>query len=484
MKKLCCFLLLAGFVSSLSAQEDSIVMHINGIPVSKSEFEYNYNKNNNDGVLDKKTVEEYAQLYINYKLKVQAALDAHLDTLSSFQKEFRTYRDQQIRPMLVPEGAVEQECVDYYTRMKESLQGKELIQPSHIFIRVKQTADKNEQAVAKARIDSVYKALQDGADFEELAKNISQDPQSAVRGGALPWVGPNQTLKEFEDVAYSLEVGKYSQPFLSTVGYHIVKLLGKKDLESYEELRPNIKRYLESQGLADHIAAQMLESMSRQSTPQKTVEEILDEKTEEFCAQDMELKYLIQEYHDGLLLFEECQREVWEPASKDTLGIASFFKKNKKQYEWKEPHFRGMIYYCQNAKDVKAIQKLLKKVPEEKWTTTVRETFNKDSVTVRMERRIFKKGDNPNVDALALKDKSSQMVPIEGYPYAGIIGKKLKNGPADWTDIGNQIVSDYQREREDEFVAELRKRYPVEIHEDVLKTVRSVSTDKDTSNKE
>ncbi len=485
MKKFCCYLVLAGAINSLAAQEDPIVLHINGKPVTKSEFEYNYNKNNTDGVLDKKSVEEYAQLFINYKLKVEAAIDAKLDTLSSFQKEFRTYRDQQIRPMLVPDGAVEEECQAYYSRIKESLQGKELIQPSHIFIRVKQTADKNEQAAAKVRIDSVYKALQDGADFEALAKSVSQDPQSAVRGGALPWIGPNQTLKEFEDVAYSLEVGKYSQPFLSTVGYHIVKLLGRKNLEPYEELRPNIKRYLESQGVAEHLAARVLDSMSKQSTPPKTVEEILDEKTEQFCAQNLELKYLIQEYHDGLLLFEECQREVWEPAGKDTLGIANYFKKNKKKYEWKEPHFRGMIYYCQNPKDVKAIKKLLKKVPEDKWTSTVRDAYNKDSVTVRMERRLFKKGDNPNIDALALKDKSAQMTPIEGYPYAGIIGKKLKKGPSDWTDIGNQVVSDYQRECEDEFVAKLRKRYPVEIHEDVLKTIQSIPVaDKSAEEKE
>lgn len=483
MKKLCCFLLLAGIVNSIAAQEDPIVMHINGSPVTKSEFEYNYNKNNTDGVLDKKSVEEYAQLFINYKLKVQAALDAHLDTLSSFQKEFRTYRDQQIRPMLVPDGAVEEECQAYYARIKESLQGKELIQPAHIFIRVKQTADKNEQAAAKVRIDSVYKALQEGADFETLAKNVSQDPQSAVRGGALPWVGPNQTLKEFEDVAYSLEVGQLSQPFLSTVGYHIVKLLGKKNLESYEELKPNIKRYLESQGVAEHLAARVLDTLAQQSMPPKTVEDILDEKTEQFCAQDMELKYLIQEYHDGLLLFEECQREVWEPASKDTVGIVNYFKKNKKKYEWKEPHFRGMIYYCQNPKDVKAIQKLLKKVPEDKWTTTVRDAYNKDSVTVRMERRMFKLGDNPNVDVLALKDKSAQMSPIDGYPYAGVIGKNLKKGPSDWTDIGNQVVSDYQREREDEFVAKLRERYPVKIDEDVLKTIKSIPTDDNSSEK-
>ena len=99
---------------SAAAQEDPIVMRINGVPVTRSEFEYNYNKNNSEGVIDKKNVEEYADLFVNYKLKVQAALDDHLDTLSSYQKEFRQYRDQQIRPLLIPEGAKEKEYKDYY----------------------------------------------------------------------------------------------------------------------------------------------------------------------------------------------------------------------------------------------------------------------------------------------------------------------------------------------------------------------------------
>ena len=82
----------AAFIAS--AQEDPIVMRINGTPVTRSEFEYNYNKNNSEGVIDKKNVEEYVELFVNYKLKVLAALDDHLDTLSSYQKEFRQYRDQ------------------------------------------------------------------------------------------------------------------------------------------------------------------------------------------------------------------------------------------------------------------------------------------------------------------------------------------------------------------------------------------------------
>ena len=471
MKKLFVSFALAVIALTTAAQEDPIVMRINGVPVTRSEFEYNYNKNNSEGVIDKKNVEEYADLFVNYKLKVQAALDDHLDTLSSYQQEFRQYRDQQIRPLLVPEGAKEKEVRDYYDGLLARLEGKQLLQPAHILIHLTQDATEEQKAAAKVTIDSVYQALKDGADFSELAKKVSQDPGSAARGGVLPWIGPNQLVKEFEDVAYSLEVGEMSEPFLMPFGYDIVKLIDRKDLESYEELHDRILQYLEGQGVENHLAQQVLDSIAGEN--QKTIEEILDEKTEEFCAKDDELKYLVQEYHDGLLLFEECNSKIWEPAAKDTVALANYFKKNKKKYAWDEPHYSGMVYYCKEAADVKAVQKLVKKLPQDKWMPSIRETFNKDSIMVRVERRVFKKGDNPNIDRLALKDKSAELKPVKNFPNVGVFGKVLKKGPAEWTDVSNQVVSDYQRLKEDEFVAELRKRYTVEIDKEVLATVNN-----------
>jgi peptidyl-prolyl cis-trans isomerase SurA len=473
MKKIFAGIALAVVALTAAAQEDPIVMRIGGVPVTRSEFEYNYNKNNSEGVIDKKNVEEYAELFVNYKLKVLSALDNHLDTLTSYQKEFRTYRDQLIRPLLVPEGAKEKECKAYYDGMLARLEGKQLLQPAHILIRLPQDATEEQQAMAKAKLDSIHQALKDGADFAELAQTVSQDPGSAARGGMLPWIGPNQVVKEFEDVAYSLEVNEVSEPFLMPFGYDIVKLMGKKDLEPYEELHDMILKYLEGQGLENQLAQQVLDSIASQSNGEKTIEQILDEKTEEFCAKDSELKYLVQEYHDGLLLFEECNSRIWEPSAKDTLALTTYFKKNKKNYAWDEPRYRGMVYYCKDAADVKAVKKLVKKQPTDKWMETIRETFNKDSIMVRVERRIFKKGDNSNVDRLALKVKSAELKPVKGYPHIGIFGKVLKKGPAEWTDVSNQVVSDYQRLKEDEFVAELRKRYTVEIDKEALKTVNN-----------
>lgn len=473
MKKIFIYFALAAFSMTAAAQDDPIVMRINGEPVTRSEFEYNYNKNNSEGVIDKKNVEEYAELFVNYKLKVLAALDDHLDTLSSYQKEFRTYRDQQIRPLLVPEEAAEKEYRAYYDGMIERLEGKQLIQPAHILIRLTQDASEEQRSAAKERIDSIYQALKDGADFAEMAKQVSQDPGSAARGGMLPWIGPNQVVKEFEDVAYSLEVNEMSEPFLMPFGYDIVKLIGKKDLEPYEDLHDMIKKYLDGQGIENHIAQQILDSLANQSEGQKTVEQILDEKTEEFCAKDNDLKYLVQEYHDGLLLYEECNSKVWEPAAKDTLALTKYFAKNKKQYAWNEPHFSGMVYYCKNAADIKSVKKIVKKLPQDKWMGAIRETFNKDSIMVRVERRLFKKGDNPNIDNLAFGIKNVELKPVKGFPNVGILGKVLKKGPAEWTDVSSQVVSDYQRLKEDEFVAELRKRYTVEIDKAVLETVNN-----------
>ena len=66
-------------------KSDPVIMTINGNPVLRSEFEYSYNKNNSEGVIDKKTIDEYVDLFINYKLKVAAALDAKLDTATSLK---------------------------------------------------------------------------------------------------------------------------------------------------------------------------------------------------------------------------------------------------------------------------------------------------------------------------------------------------------------------------------------------------------------
>lgn len=448
---------------------DPIVMRIAGKAVTRSEFEYNYNKNNTESVIDKKDLAEYVEMFINYKLKVKAAEDARLDTLSSYQKEFRTYRDQQIRPMLVTAEAEEKEVRAYYNEMLNQLGGHDLRLPAHIFLRVPPKGTAEQQARQKVRIDSIYAALQGGADFADLARNCSEDVQSAQRGGTLTWFGPGQLVPEFEKVMYELRKGETSAPFLSTVGYHIVQLQDAKPLEPYDTLRPQIQRFLESRGLRDRLAKQIVDTLALQRNV--SAEQLMDEETERLSAQDNELKYLVQEYHDGLLLYEICKTKVWDPAAKDTAALERYFKKNKKRYAWDVPHFYGMVYHAREAEGIARVKSLLKGLEEKDWTQRVRSEMNKDSVTVRMEQRLFAVGDNAFVDSLVFKINTGKAKPRKDFPYAGVSGRLLKKGPKKWTDVGNQVVSDYQMECDNKFAEELRKRYEVVTYPEVLETV-------------
>lgn len=468
----CICLFSCGIVSA--QQNDPVVMTVAGEAITRSEFEYNFNKNNSDVVVDKKSIREYADLFAVYKMKVRAALDSKMDTLASFQKEYRHYRDLQIRPLLVPELVLEKQCQDYYNGMLSVLDGKDLLKPAHILVLVPQNASSQVLEQKKALADSIYNILLQGGDFAELATLYSDDVQTGRNAGALPWIGPGNTLKEFEDVAYTLQVGQMSKPVLSSVGYHIIKMLDRKQLEPFDSLHPQIHKFMERRGVHEHLATEALDSIAKKYNGKYTTDQILDMETERLCLEDKELKYLVKEYHDGLLLYELCSTQIWEPAKSDTAGIESYFKLKKKQYAWDTPHFSGMIFYCKNAKDVKVVKKMLSKQKDDSmWIPMIRECFNKDSVTIRMDKRLFAKGENNNVDAVVFRQKGSEVKPIEGYPYVGFVGKILKKGPAKWTDVSARVIQDYQKNCEDRYVDELRKKYPVVIFEDVLSTINN-----------
>lgn len=449
---------------------DPVVMTINGTDVPRSEFEYSYNKNNSEGVIDKKTVEEYAELYANYKLKVQAALDARLDTMTSFQEEFALYRDQQVRPTFVSDKDVEQEAYNAWQRAKERIGERGLIRPAHIFLHLSTKATESQQQEVKVRIDSIWRALQGGADFEALAKQYSQDRRSAVQGGLLPWIQPNQVYPEFEEAAYALQPGEFSQPVLSPDGYHIILMKERKQLEPFEELKPEIVKQFEQQGIREHIARARVKDAVKEL--QITEKEYMQQRADSLAAVDPEMKYLILEYHDGLLLYEMSNREVWQKAEGDEAALVAWFQTHRNDYKWDEPRFKGIAYHTKEQADVKAVKRCVKSLPFAQWADALRQTFNPDSVIrIRVEKGLFKAGDNALVDRRGLKvAPTKQETQLSDYPYADVYGKRLKR-PEDYTDVRAEVVADVQAYLEQQWVARLRQRYPVTIDADVLKTI-------------
>ncbi len=467
----------AGLLAAMSvfAQkgDDPVIMKIAGEPVLRSEFEYSYNKNNSEGVIDKKSVEDYVDLFVNYKLKVKAALDAKMDTVSSFKKEFATYRDQQIRPAVITDADVENRAYQIYKDTKhriDSMGG--LVKPAHILVLVRQTAPEQELQKAKAKADSLYNVLKaasfDPSVFSAMAELHSDDRGSMRTGGELPWLQKGQTLPEFDEKVFSMKKGETCEPLKTTAGFHIIQLRDKGEFFPFDSVRANIMTFIEQRGIRTQIINQKLDSLA--TAQGITPDEVLAKKREQMEAEDSDLKNLIREYHDGLLLYEISNRNIWEKAANDTEGLKQFYKKNKKKYKWDEPRFKGIAYRTMNAEDVEKVKAAVKNLAFDKWNETLRATFNNDSVLrIRVEKGIFKKGDNAIVDNYEFKT-GAEIKELKDYPNTATYGKVIK-APEDYLDVKGLVTADYQESLEKEWVVELRKKYTVEVDKAVLATV-------------
>lgn len=459
-------------VGAQSAQSDPVLMTVNGKAVTRAEFEYSYNKNGNvEGAVERKSVEEYVPMFVNYKLKVEAALAARLDTLSSFKKEFHTYRDMQLTPFMVDQTFIDSVALSIYNRTAERLGGHDLIRPAHILIKLKQDAGETERAAAKAKADSIYAALKAGADFAELAKSHSADPGTARVGGQLPLIGPGATVKEFEDAAYALKTGETSEPVLSPFGYHIIRMTERKPLDPYSTLKPEIIEALKKQNIEEISAEQRIAKIVAASKGRLTREEVLDSVMQANIKNNAELRYLIQEYHDGLLLYEVSKREVWDVAASDKQGLERWYKTHKKKYAWEKPHFKGFVFHTKDAKLKKKIIKLLKKNADGDWRLALKKAFNADSMVVMAAGPyLCVEGENKYVDVYAFKN-GKQVQPYTGFLLSGVSGKVQKQ-PKSYIDVKSEVVNDYQMERERQWVENvLRKKFTFSVNNDVLSTV-------------
>ena len=211
--------------------------------------------------------------------------------------------------------------------------------------------------------------------------------------------------------------------------------------------------------------------MVKASDNAKTREMLIEDRVDSLSQVDPEMRYLIKEYHDGLLLYEISNRTIWDKAAKDEKTLALYFKKNKKKYKWSEPHFKGMAYHVKEQGDVKAVANCVKKLKFDDWNEALRTTFNGDSVIrIRVEKGLFKKGDHGLIDRECFKVADAKVDSVKGYPIDAVYGKMLKK-PEDYTDVRGLVTADLQDEMERFWVADLRKKYPVVINENVLKTV-------------
>lgn len=620
-------------------RDDQILLTIDKQPVTLGEFEYLYHKNNTQQVAPQ-SIDQYLDMFINYKLKVAEAKAVGIDTTTTFLTEFKGYARDLAQPYLTDQ-AVEQQIIDkIYDRLKEEVNvshimmftgntpaeqkanrarldsirsvilaggdfealardfsidrasrdrggnmgyitacrfpytfedaaydtpvgqlsevietpyGIHLVKPvdrrqargqvlvQHI-LKLTRDLTPAQIEVKRHQIDSIHTLLAAGADFDDLASRESEDPGSARQGGRLPWFSTGRMVRPFEDASFSLADGQTSDIIVTDFGFHIIRRIDSKGIESKEELTPMIKNIIsqDERGAMPRKAAldrykthynlqmnrpalAMVESVIRSnggldstviarfasmpapvatfgdgrqilltevianmapmagaspeqaySTITRRLDAMIDEAITSLAIDNMadenpDYRNLLNEYRDGILLFEISDRNVWSRAKDDTEGLDRWFRTHRDRYTWNAPKFKSYIIFATNDSILNVADRFLAEnnVEGKDLANTLRQLCGRE---VRVERVIAAKGENAIVDYLGFNGEK----PASTGKWISYMAYRpeILETPVEVADERGAITTDYQVYLEEAWIKDMRSRHKIKVDKKVLRQAR------------
>ena len=476
MKRILIYMLSVMLGLPVFAKKEPVIMTVNGYDVKKSEFEYFFRKNSTETDVTRKTVRQYADLYLNFKLKVQAAIDEGLDQSDSFLKEYRMYRNMQAEDYLTDNVFLDSIAHEAYKKTVEDVGSDGLV-----YLRVMSFMPRSESLASYdscvERMSAVYEKLLNGEDFASLAIEYSDDEETASAGGDMGWVMRNQFPPEIGNLIFGLEPGKFSEPVNLDELFVIFKVDRRRQIGSFEAESAEIYDWMNKRPYFKEEArrrkaneyAVKLGWTERDENAVARLDSVLEEVEPEFGN-------ISREYHDGLLLFDISNREVWDKASLNREGMEEYFKSHKADFKYSEPAFKGMVFFCTNEEVFNRIKDTLDGVEIKDWIEKVL-PINKSELLFRVmrgssESGIIKQGQNAYVDKIVFG--KGEYEPRTNFPYVNVIGKTIE-GPESVDDAKSQVVEGFQKYLEDEWVKSLKSKYKYKIYKRAL---RKVSLDK------
>lgn len=627
------------------AQKDTIVMEVGKVKVPKSEFLQIYLKNNPHPKFDQKTLDDYADMFAKFKLKVIEAEAEGYDTIPKLERELAGYRNTLSAPYLTDKTLQEDLVKQAYDRLKTEVRASHIlikvspratpedtlraynkilaikkrieagedfekvaketsedpsvahnggdlgyftafqmvypfeeaayttklgkvsnivrtnygyhilevtgirpergtIRVAHIMIAAKEGSTPAELASAKKKAEEIYQKAIKGEDFAKLAKDYSDDSQSAQRGGELPAFGSGTTTRmvpTFEDAAFALKHdGDISEPVQTDFGFHIIKRLEWKPLGSFDELKREIQEKVSKDERAKITQAAYIVKLKKEYNfkdesakglkwfyanvdssyfkgqinlnkikkdrtlfvlnkipyTQKqfgaylnannryvrtgTFKEIVDKNFKNWEENSVidyeksqldtkypEFKSLMNEYHDGVLLFEIMSNKVWNKASEDSVGLKKFFDENRSKYVWKK-RLDAYVYECQNKKVASEVYAMLEK-NDTISSKTIIDKINKDSeLNLKVMTNKYEQDNTPYLKDRDLKESLNSVYDFDGKYYVVKVNEILPPSEKEFAQCRGLVISDYQDYLEKVWITQLKQKYPVKVHEQVL----------------
>lgn len=211
---------------------------------------------------------------------------------------------------------------------------------------------------------------------------------------------------------------------------------------------------------------------------QTIVDNLLTEKEiNQLEVDNVDYRNLINEYRDGILLFEISNNNVWDRATKDREGLEKFFRDNASRYTWDAPRFKGYVIFAANdsilGEAIRYADTLSTDDPET-FVADIRKQFGKN---IKIERVIAAKGENPITDFLAFGGEKPEAKNPRWSSYSAYKGRVIDR-PEEAADVRGAAATDYQAQLEQQWLKQLHKRYPVKIDKKILKSVKESETKK------
>ncbi|MDP5000620.1 MAG: peptidylprolyl isomerase [Flavobacterium sp.] len=417
---------------------------------------------------------------------------------------------------------------------------------AHIMIVKQNDAAQNEKA--KTTIDDIYKKIQQGEAFESLAQQFSEDKSSAPKGGVLQRFGSGQlSSEEFENVAFELkEKDQISVPFQSQFGWHIVKLIEKHPVRSFDEMKfeleEKIRKDERSLLITNSLAKKLrdkytitkdvkiiakikaavnddfysqtwvvpekskelngdvlvinkdkkinaklfldfIAAKQKSNIKTKPIVRLVDELFEKFTEEQLiayynenleneypEFKNVMDEYRDGLLLFDLMEKEIWNRAKNDTIGLHNYFANNIKNYQWKKRYSADIL----SSTDKKTVEKAQKFLKKGKSLEYIREQLNKDGkVNIMSKSGMYEEDYDVLSQFENLSKGVTSIVSKDQYFFVVNITDEKPAGAKELSECKGKAISDYQQYLENNWVDELKREFSIQVNQDVFAKVKS-----------
>jgi peptidyl-prolyl cis-trans isomerase SurA len=428
---------------------------------------------------------------------------------------------------------------------KRPSRGKVLV--AHIMKVSPPGSDEKEVKAAEESINDLYKKLEAGASFSELAKQYSDDKESAARGGRLNWFGAGEIISDFAEAAFAIkDTGNYTKPVRSPYGWHLIKLLDKKPHGSFEEMKSlleskinqsylnslskrtfitklkkeynykinmpaydwfvrntdtlvirGLKRYkrtgmpsgdlytFSDQKLTAREFASFIENRGsrivtsdpecfiRESVESMIADQIIKYENSILEKKYPDFRYLVNEFHDGILLFDISEKKIWNRVQEDSAGLVKYYEEHKQNYPGKRS-IEASIYTLRAENGEKKLWSAYRKYSRKPDTgRLMKSKFNtRDDSLLVITEGIWFEGDNPDLDKV-------QWIPgtirsrINNYPAIIAVKKIVEPSPLPLEEVRGEMITGFQEFLENEWIKQLKEKYPVKIDTLVLEEVKN-----------